>query len=382
MNRLSKSFHTVAITLLLQSCGKIGPAPENGGSNAGGNAPSVAFTTLEALSERLYEGGGSWADRAAGYRSLLRSVYWRVDVYQALARSSRPQSEKARFATRAAQGVQFLLEAQTQGGNSVFGIPADPRLPEFGDDIQSLISICPACSVNGWVVRMPSPSQTPELYYDHGYSLSTIANYGLENPSSAILDAVHRGANWALTQPVTSNINYLSALAKGLARAYLLTRNTAYLSRAIELHRDYILPAQDAAGEWSDAHNDRLEYHSFIVSGMVALRSVLAGNESILPSLESALRLALTRMAVRNQTETAPELRSTWMSASARTWWELSRLRRLSSDEISGWNACQKWMERDMGVFTLHTPPSYANLKLMYLHFSLGYRELYEDPEK
>ncbi len=66
-------------------------------------------------------------------------------------------------------------------------------------------------------------------------------------------------------------MNYLSALSKGLSAANLATEDVRYLDTAIALHLNDIIPNQLAAGYWNDAHNQRLEYHGFIVSGLIAL---------------------------------------------------------------------------------------------------------------
>ena len=290
------------------------------------------FEPLHAASEALYDGNGSWGCKRHGWRMPLRDAAWRADVYGALAqRGGQVQGEVYR--RRAAEAIGYLLRAQAEGGTGVFGFPADVRHPEFGSKVAQVMQRCPACVHQGWIITLPA-GDVAELYYDHGHALAAVARAYQRTGNPALLPAVRQGADWALDQPLTRNVNYLSSLSKGLSLAWRATGDARYLERAVALHRQGILPLIGPSGDALDPHNAQLEYHGFIVSGLVALRQALPGGHAFVGEADRALALTAARMAERGQTEAAP-FPATWPGTNLQAWQELGALRPLSAPEAA-----------------------------------------------
>lgn len=325
------------------------------------------FQTLHQTSESLYDGGGVWGSTQAGYRMALRDSYWRGDVYGFLSEVN------TLYATRAAEVTDYLLLAQSQGGSGVFGFPADPENPEFGSKVQQAMETCPSCIQNGWIISLPEDYIT-ELYYDHGYALSTLAQRYLQTQDAQLLPAINLAAEWTLDKPSTSNINYLSALSKGLSYAYLATNNPTYLNKAIELHEIGILPFLNGEGEAMDSHNAQLEYHGFIVSGLVALRQALPSDfedTAFKNNLDYILALSTRRMAERGLTEPG-DYGVTWPGTNLQAWHELSLYRSLNPDEVKAKDRAIALIEGYQDDIKNETD-LFRQRKALYANFFVGF---------
>lgn len=299
---------------------------------AAGDLPAAqAFTRLHQASEAIYDGDGSWGHGRYGYRMALRDTAWRAEVYGHLAQAA-PPPRAALYRRRADEAIGYLLRAQAEGGAGVFGFPADERNPEFGAKVRAVMAACPACARGGWIVSLPG-DKVAELYYDHGHALAAVARAYLRSGDGALLAPLHDAARWALGQPLTRNVNYLSSLTKGLSLAWRATGEPRYLDRAIELHRRGILPFIGATGQARDPHNAQLEYHGFIVSGLVALRQALPEGHPHVAETERTLEATVARMATRGQHEEAPH-DATWPGTNLMAWQELSALRPLREQEL------------------------------------------------
>lgn len=323
-NSLVAASRLLFTLLLLSACssgsGGTDPSPAEEGANA------RVFEYFHQRSEQIYDGNGSWGRTTYGYRMALRDSYWRADVYGFLA------SKNLAYARRADESVEYLLRAQSEGGTGVFGFPADVNNPEFGAKVHMVIKACPTCVRNGWVIALPK-NDIAELYYDHGYALTAVARAYLRTGNQRLLVPIARAADWILDKPLTANINYVSALSNGLSYAYRATNDSRYLAKAIQLHRDGILPFLNNAGEAVDAHNKQLEYHGFIVSGMIALRQSLPTSHAFIAELDPILALAVARMATRGMTENG-DYGATWPGTNLLAWHELSSFRTLNGDEV------------------------------------------------
>lgn len=323
-----------------------------------------AFETLDNLSERLYDGNGSWGHHQTGYRMALRDSAWRADVYGALAPVS------ARYRQRADEAANYLVHAQQEGGSGAFGLPADGNHPEFGSRIRQIKRRCPDCIRNAWVVTLPAP-HTAELYYDHGFALGALARAHMRSGNPEWLAAIRRGADWALGKPVTDNINYLSTLSKGLSLASLATGDQRYVEQAILLHQRHILPRLTPQGEARDTHNARLEYHAFIVSGLATLRQALPAGHAFSPTLDHALSAATARLTQRTLQETA-ENDDTWPGAALLAWHDLASLRPLTTHEQQALNRTLTLASRQASI-AMSAPQMFHRQKTAYVNFSLGY---------
>jgi len=213
--------------------------------------------------------------------------------------------------------------------------------------------------------------QTPELYYDHGYALTAVARAYLRVRNSDWLPAIRQGAEWALKQPPSQNINYLSALAKGLTYAYLATGDQRFLDRALILHLDYILPGIGQNGEALDTHNSKLEYHAFIVSGLIALTQGLPEKSPYLASINRTLSAMLDNMAQRSlQSETSTD--ATWPGNVLIAWHELASIRKLTAFEQKALNSTLELIRsRVQHIDEMHD--AFKLRKLLSIDFPIGF---------
>ena len=332
-------YHTFVKFIIFLSFGYLISCGE-GGSDREERGPSEyngMFAMLHEKSEQLYDQDGSWGTKQYGYRMMLRDSYWRADVYGELANNNRDPDGV--YTQRSAEAINYLVRAQAQGQSGVYGIPADVNNPEFGDSIARVINICPECIVNGWISTLPTENIS-ELYYDHGYALTVLSKAYLRSPDTDLLASIREGADWVLDKPVDKNVNYVSALIKGLAYAFRATKDERYRTYAINLHREGVAPFIDLeAGHALDDHNQQLEYHGFIVSGVVALLSILSAESDDFAEMSKLLVALVDHMRERTHIESAP-LGATWPGTNVWAWHELSQLRALSLEEAKALQIC------------------------------------------
>jgi hypothetical protein len=325
------------------------------------------FDQFEAKSAEFYNGNGQWGTTQFGYQMVLRDSYWRLDTYDRMMAS---QKFGTLYSTYLPQIVSYLLSVQSSGGTGVFGVPADTNNPEFGGTVTQVIAICPTCAVNGWLINLPPELGQENLFYDHGYSLYTLARRYLREPSGTLANGLQQAADWALAQPTTTwNINYLSALAKGLAYSFKALGTQSYLDKAVTIHTQNIFTHQLPSGLWDDSHNQKLEYHGFIVSGLIALRRCVPDSHTVISELDSVLAKAVQVLKERAWTEPSTS-ESTWMGSNLIAWIELSELRTLTSDEKAA-------MERVIQLIINNSSQvlSETNFRLqkgLYINFVLG----------
>ncbi len=290
------------------------------------------FSLIHSLSESLYKDDGSWG-KGYPYRMALRNSYWRADVYGEAA------SRNETYASRSSEVYSYLMSVQDIGDVGVFGFPADIKNPEFGETVERVLAECPECVQNGFVVSLPG-NDIAELYYDHGYALTSLAKGYLRTNNPLYLESISRAADWTLDKPIVENINYLSALGKGLAYAYRATGDVRYLNRAVYLHEHGIFPRISLqTGGALDSHNQKLEYHGFIVSGIVALKSALPENHWYHSEVDLFMGLAISHMQERNSFESG-NYGATWPGLNLLSWYELELVRELTSDEQMARNRC------------------------------------------
>lgn len=348
------------VLLLFVACqaGGTGPAASEEVTN------STSFAYLHQRSEQIYDGQGIWGQARHGYRMALRDSCWRADVYGFLAGTD------PTYVRRADEAVDYLLKAQSAGGSGVFGFPADINNPEFGAKVRTVIDACPTCVHNGWIISLPG-NDIAELYYDHGYALTTVARTYRRTRNRALLASITLAADWILDKPLTTNINYLSALSKGLSYAYRVTNDPRYLGKAIQLHRDGILPFLGNTGGAVDAHNAQLEYHGFIVSGVIALRQTLPTGHAFIAELDPILALAVAHMAKRGLEENGA-YGVTWPGTNLLAWHELSSLRLLTEEEARA-------RDRSLALIRSYMDPIKAERngfrlqKALYTYFPVGF---------
>lgn len=326
---------------------------------------SSTFETLHAISESLYKGDGSWGNEYS-YQMALRDSYWRADVYGELSRKN------DLYSTRSQESHLYLMSVQAQGGHGVFGFPADINNPEFGNSIAKVINKCPDCINNGWVVSLPG-KDIAELYYDHGYALTSLAKGYLRTNDSSYLSTIVAAADWALDKPLHENINYLSALSKGLSYAYEAIGDSRYLNRAIYLHEEGIFPNLSVEnGGALDGHNQQLEYHGFIVSGIVALKRILPNGHEFHDQVDKYMSLSLSHMQQRNVIEDG-SYGVTWPGINLLAWYELEKLRDLTEEELVARNRCIDLINGYRGYIVRES--GFRLQKSLYSNFFIG---LYE----
>ena len=293
-----------------------------------------SFERFHQMSEALYDGEGTWGREASGYHMALRDSYWRADVYGHL--SQQTLRDANLFAQRQEEVVRYLVEAQRMAGTGVFPFPADINNPEFGEEIAHIINNCPECITSGWIATLPGRA-IEKLYYDHGYALTSIARYYLKSGNADVLSSIREAADWILDKPVSRNINYNSALIKGLSYAYRVTGDEKYRTQAKALHRNGVYPgflSDDGILQAyaNDAHNAKLEYHGFIVSGMIALASILETGDEFYEPLTTHLEMTVQHMLTRNLSEEG-DYGETWPGTNLLAWYELAQFRDLASAE-------------------------------------------------
>lgn len=324
----------------------------------------AAFVQLHTLSEQLYDGNGSWGYAKTGYRMALRDSAWRAEVYGNIADIS------PLYHQRAIEAANYLVKAQQEGSSGVFGMPADLKNPEFGSRIQQVTQHCPNCIHNGWIISLPDKHMT-ELYYDHGFALSSLVNTYMRSGDTKWLTAIRQGADWAMGKAPTDNINYLSTLSKGLSLAASATGDQQYLERAVYLQQHYILPNLTVEGEARDKHNTRLEYHAFIVSGLVALRQSLPTTHTFSSKLDQALSATTARLTMRSLKDPATD-KDSWPGAVLMAWHDIASLRSLTTSELQSLNRALTLASRQVRTATL-SKNVFHKQKSLYINFSIGY---------
>ncbi len=311
-----------------------GSEPEEPGNPGPDNE---MFNPLHTMSENIYDGRGTWGSNKYGYRMVLRDSYWRADVYGEL--NNRGIAGSALFAQREQDVISYLLKAQFEGGTGVFPFPADVNNPEFGAAVRDLInSQCHTCIVNGWAVRLPG-QQIEHLYFDHGYALTTLSRYYINSNNNDVLPAIRAAANWILDKPIANNIHYNSALIKGLSYAYKATNDARYRDHARELHRYGVysgfLNANGRLQAYAhDNDNAQLKFHGYIVSGMIALLSILDADDVYYAPLQSHLDISIEYMATQGLVENSA-YGLAWPASNLRAWYELNQFRSLTEAELN-----------------------------------------------
>ncbi len=351
-----KRFVLIFLMPLLASC-----APVALSSSA------EVFQYFHTQSEALYDGAGSWGNSTFGYRMALRDSYWRADVYGWLA--GRGGGNSTLYAQRADEAIAYLLTAQSNGGAGVFGFPAEPTHPEFGSKVSYMLTYHPDMITNGWIVNFPT-NEVQQLYYDHGYALYSLARAYLRTTNASLLPGIIEGADWILDKPLTSNLNYLSALAKGLCLAYSITNKAEYLQKALDYHSGVIIPGIGSDGNALDSHNRQMEYHAFIVSGLIALRQQLTNGHPQLNSVNTTLELMVAKMAQRNLTESM-DWEQTWFGTCLQAWHELEEYRPLSSTEQAARQQCVDNIRANLPEY--RNLSDYPHRKSLYANFFIAY---------
>ena len=283
-----------------------------------------SFSWFHRWSEQFYDGQGVWGVNSFGYRMALRDSYWRADVYGVTNHSQREL-----------EVISYLIQSQVTAGTGVFPFPADENNPEFGSIVARVKSDCPECITDGWLFTLPGQLME-ELYYDHGYALASVARYYLRSGNVDVLSSINAAADWILDKPISNNINYNSALIKGLSYAYHATGHERYRDHAKLLHQHGVYPGFLEGGVVqpvaNDDHNAQLEYHGFIVSGMIALVSILDASDDFYDPVLAHLNLMLAYMGQQNLQEEGA-YGETWPGTNLIAWYELSQLRPLTVSE-------------------------------------------------
>ncbi len=357
VNRVVFKMATVsALVIGLYSC--------NGDRNSSSRTEST-FSVIHTLSEGLYIGDGSWGV-GHDYRMALRDASWRAYVYGEVV------DQDNTYLRRNQEALGYLMSAQADGGAGVFGFPADEGNPEFGEVISHVIDLCSDCVNSGWIVSLPG-DDIAELYYDHGYALTALARGYLRTADTGYIDSILSAANWALDKPIHNNINYLSALSKGLSYAFLATGNADYIDRAIYLHEQGIFPGLSLeTGSAVDSHNQQLEYHGFIVSGIIALKKALPENHTYHQKADQFLAVSVAHMRQRNLSENG-DYGQTWPGTNLLAWYELEELRPLTAGESDAKGRCITLIESYKE--SILEESGFRLQKTLYINFFIG---LYE----
>ncbi|MCF6325421.1 MAG: hypothetical protein L3J89_14070 [Gammaproteobacteria bacterium] len=339
-----------------------GPGPDN-----------EIFNQLHAMSENIYDGRGTWGSNQYGYRMPLRDSYWRADVYGEL--SNRKVTGSALFAQREQDVISYLVKAQLEAGTGVFPFPADVNNPEFGAAVRDLISSrCRTCIVNGWVIRLPG-QQIEHLYFDHGYALVTLSRYHINSNNNNVLAALRAAANWILDKPIANNIHYNSALIKGLSYAYKATNDARYREHARTLHRygvysGFLSVNGKLQAYARDEYNAQLEFHGYIVSGMMALLSILDSDDAYYAPLQSHLDMSISYMATQGLIENADDGEA-WPGSNLRTWYGLNQFRSLTEAELNAARRSIELIESYTNDIADESKP-FNRQKALYNYFVIG----------
>ena len=288
-------------------------------------------------------------------RNMLRHYSERADFYGELSETNHPQA--VLFRQRADENIAYLVRAQREGGTGVFGIPDGPNTDaqfdarikaihaQYDLDIQNT-GRSDIVFNNGWIVSLSSKG-IPEFYYDHGVALTSVARAYQRTGDATLLPVIRAAANWALDKPMTSNVNFLTTLIRGLSSAYGVTGDQRYLDKAVTLFKEGVFPNQiklgDNAGQWNDPHNALPVYHGLIVTGLLGLREYLPKKDPKYQQastlLDQSLELAIGWMKNYDLSSatTFDSQGNGGRFTHALAWWELSRSRALTPDEEAAW---------------------------------------------
>lgn len=355
----------ISLVLIFIACGGSSTSDPTSATNNGKN--TEIFESLHELSEDMYDGNGTWGVNQYASRMALRDSYWRADVYGILSNRGLPSSNV--YGLRAEQVANYLKQVQSESGGDVFGFPADVDNPEFGETVAQTIEQCPECILNGWIITLPG-DMVAELYYDHGYALTSVAREYIRTNDQQLLNVITAAADWALDKPLHSNLNYLSALSKGLSYAYEVTGEQAYLDRAVYLHEFGIIPNLSTEnGGALDSHNQQLEYHGFIVSGLIALAQIIPEQHPFASEVNRAMELAINHMQQRNMEEPAP-YEATWPGTNLFAWHELSQLRPLTTSETQARDQCVNLIKDYKSL--IEQEMDFRLRKALYVNFFIG----------
>lgn len=278
--------------------------------------------TLHSLSEDIYDNTGTWGENEYGYKMALRDIYWRADAYHKMSRKASPLSEL--YKTRRDESISYLKSSMVVDGNvGVWGMPADVENPEFGELISELLVEYPDNFVNGYLYNFNS-NDIANLYYDHGRVLTTFCKVYLDTTDLTLVPYIKKAANWLIDKPAVSNVNYNSAAIEGLCYAYLVTSESSYLEKAIEMTYQQVYSQANSNGSFGDSHNQEAWYHGFIVSGLVALKMAMPAEDSRNNDLDYHLTNALKYLEqVTNQ---GSQYSYQWVGINARVWAEVEEL--------------------------------------------------------
>ncbi len=247
--------------------------------------PTVAharacFEGMHAEAERVWHGGGVWAEQeplrlaplpAASrplnvlnprFPPLYRNTAWRVIGYtNGLRVAPDPLYRK-----RAIEGGEYLLREQQADGSFLYWRGRE----------------------DGWpgALHLLFCTANPGCAFLELYRLTGDRRYR---------EASRRAADWEANAGISPNANYNSFAVWHLCEHVRETGEDRYLESALEKTARGVFPGQLANGGWA-GHNAWIFYHAIIVRGLAALYGLLPAGHAARPELRRRLIMAVNHL--------------------------------------------------------------------------------------
>jgi len=238
------------------------------------------FDGSHAAAERVYHGGGVWAEQDPArlaslpvasrplnvgdrrFPPLYRNTAWRVSGYVHALRVA----PNALYRQRAAAGGEYLLREQRPDGSFLYW----------------------RGRTDGWpgAVHLLFCTANPGCAFLELYRLTGDSRY---------CQASQRAADWAVGAAISPNTNYNSFAVWHLCEHFSITGEARYLESALDRTLRGVFPGQLGNGGWP-AHNAWIFYHAIIVRGLAALHRVLPTTHPTRPELRRRLVMAVNHL--------------------------------------------------------------------------------------
>ncbi|MBV5312085.1 MAG: T9SS type A sorting domain-containing protein [Prolixibacteraceae bacterium] len=196
-------------------------------------------------------------------------------------------TRKAAYQSWATRALDSLATMQLPSGAFPF-----PDLRTYGDPvfksiIQNFLNRCGADSVkvlkSGWIV---DDKGSGEFKFDAGVIANAYYEAYLYTGKTKYKNIAIAVGNFLKPLKFNTNYNYNTFVSLGLTRAFQLTNDPTYLSRAIVNLRYAVYPGQITNGRWMDGHNANSRYHSIIIQNIVPTIQLIQATNSYKNALE------------------------------------------------------------------------------------------------
>jgi hypothetical protein len=215
-------------------------------------------------------------------------------------------NHRARALSLAIDAGDYLIAASRDAGVPYTPFPLwrgrDDRLGALSQRMVARLTRCGQLrqnTRNGWFVVSEKPE---EYFFDTGRAGQALSELYILTRDERYRGWIIGATAWLSAQPISANFNYNAFPASFHAAAFEATHDPAQLSRALDRLRFGVLSGMIAsgsdAGQWIDAHNQRIAYRSIMLRAMIetrlaALKAPAPADAAELERLDAAIRLAL-----------------------------------------------------------------------------------------